>query len=97
MITHERDHWYNLYGGCSCWEYNTGKKPFAELHQTRNPQAAVFRHIDGNKCVAKIKSHPEKLFFYKDSNYDHAFNLAVQFVDDFMINNATQYDIFNMI
>jgi hypothetical protein len=53
-ITAIGDNWFSLYNGGSSFEYNTGSNPTAQRHDDRRPSAEVFRHIDGDKVLARI-------------------------------------------
>lgn len=91
--------WYGLYGGKESLEYNTGLNPTAKLHADRKPQASVFRHIDGNRVVAKIEGEIEQSFPYKKYGYQNAHVEAKNYVENFF-KDATdkalnQKDIFN--
>ena len=90
--------WYSLYGFDSL-EYNTGSNPTAKLHADRKPQASVFRHIDGNRAVARIHGEPEQSFTYKKYRYKNAHAEAKNFVENFfkdVVDKAScQKDIFS--
>jgi hypothetical protein len=87
------NNWFRT--GDSSFEYNIGSNPQAKLHDDRRPLASVFRHIDGNKVVAKIWGQPEKSFFYKDSDYKKALDLAKNFINDYFTELDIQLDIFS--
>jgi hypothetical protein len=87
--------WFSLYNGGSSFEYNTGPNPTAQLYDDRRPSAAVFRHIDGDKVLARITGGPDQKFFYKDSSYAAALELARCYVTDYFNNLAVQGDIFS--
>ncbi|MDO9239705.1 MAG: hypothetical protein Q8K07_19860 [Methylicorpusculum sp.] len=94
--------WYGLYGGKESLEYNVGLNPTAKLHADRKPQARVFRHIDGNKVVARIEGEPEQCFSYKKYGYKNAHVEAKNFVENYFKaeidkndNALSQKDIFN--
>lgn len=92
--------WYSLYGFDSI-EYNTGPNPTASLHDDRKPQASVFRHIDGNRAVARIHGEPEQSFPYKKFGYKNAHREAVTYVENYFKDLAnkelSQLDIFSDI
>jgi hypothetical protein len=86
--------WWSLYRSPTCLEYNAGDNPTAQLHDERQPQASVFRHIDGLKAVAKI-GKDEQFFSYKEYGFDNAFVVAVEFVNQHFSGLGTQTDIFS--
>ena len=93
--------WYSLYSGGESLEYNTGSDPTAKLYADRKPQASVFRHIDGNKVVARIHGKSEKCFLYNKCGYENAYIEARNFVENYfkdVRNNdkaSCQKDIFS--
>lgn len=94
-ITPLGNNWFGLYGRESCIEFNRGINPTAELQDDRNPLASVYRHIDGEKVIAKIYGKPEKSFLYKESGYQKAFELAKKYVEDELYGLDAQADIFS--
>jgi hypothetical protein len=89
--------WYSLYVGADSLEYNTGLNPTANLYRDRKPQASVFRHIDGNKVVARIEGEPEQSFSYKKYGYKNAHVEATNYVENFFKEASGQKDIFNAV
>jgi hypothetical protein len=91
------NHWFLLYPDGSSLEYNKGANPLADYQADRNPQASVFRHIDGNKVLAVIydDGRKEKPFFYKDSDREQAFRLAKDYVEAYFKDKEIQHDIFS--
>lgn len=87
--------WYSLYSWGESLEYNTGSDPTAKLYTDRKPQASVFRHIDGNKVVARIEGEPEQSFPYKKYGYKNAHVEATNYVENFFKEMSGQKDIFN--
>jgi hypothetical protein len=94
-ITAVGGNWFSLYNGGSSFEYNTGPNPTAQRHDDRRPSAEIFRHIDGDMVLARIMGGPAKKFFYKDSSYDAALELARCYVTDYFNDLAVQVDIFS--
>jgi hypothetical protein len=90
------DHWFLLYPDGSSLEYNKGPSPLADKQADRNPQASVFRHIDGDKVLAVIydDGRKEKPFFYKDSDRDQALQRAKDYVEAYFKDKEIQHDIF---
>jgi hypothetical protein len=91
------NNWFLLYPYGSALEYNKGTNPQAKYQADRNPQASVFRHIDGDKVLAVIydNGRKEKPFFYKDSDRDQAFQLARDYVEAYFMDKEIQQDIFS--
>lgn len=89
------NNWFSLYSNGSSLEYNAGPNPTAQLQEDRRPLAQVFRHIDGDKVVACIIGGPSEKFFYKDSGYEKALELAKQYITDFFNDMNIQSDIFS--
>lgn len=89
------NNWFGLYGRDSSIEFNPGINPTAEPQDDRNPLASVYRHIDGEKVIAKIYGKAEKSFLYKASDYKKAFELAKKYIEEELCNPCLQDDIFN--
>ncbi|MDO9141112.1 MAG: hypothetical protein Q7U38_12390 [Methylobacter sp.] len=90
------NNWFSLYPGGGSFEYNTNENPTSENYDDRCPLAQVYRHIDGEKVVVKINGQSEKSFFYKDSNFLEALDLAMTFVNEYFYSLNVQVDIFGV-